>query len=115
VARGGRAAPGDQSGDVSATAATLVGMRGDAADAGVPLLVVFLDSRGPQYEADRDALAAALRQRNVDYVALDDLVPSAAWKPLRYPRDGHWNASGHRRVGELLAARVRAMLPAPHS
>ena len=115
VARGGRAAPGDQSGDVSATAATLVGMRGDTADAGVPLLVVFLDSRGPQYEADRDALAAALRQRNVDFVALDDLVSSEAWKPLRYPRDGHWNAAGHRRVGELLAPRVRAMLAAPRS
>ena len=115
VARGGRAAAGDQSGDVSATAATLVGMRGDAADAGVPLLVVFLDSRGPQYEADRDALAAALRQRNVDFVALDDLVSSAAWKPLRYPRDGHWNAAGHRRVGELLATRVRAMLAASRS
>ena len=115
AARGGRAAPGDQSGDTSATAATLVGMRGDAADAGVPLLVVFLDSRGPQYEADRDALAAALRQRNVDFVALDDLVPNEAWKPLRYPRDGHWNAAGHRRVGELLAPRVRAMLAAPRS
>jgi lysophospholipase L1-like esterase len=115
VARGGRAAAGDQSGDVSATAATLVGMRGDAADAGVPMLVVFLDSRGPQYEADRDALAAALRQRRVDFVALDDLVPSEAWKPLRYPHDGHWNAAGHQRVGQLLAPRVRAMLAAPHS
>lgn len=112
VARGGRAAPGDQSGDVSATAATLVGMRGDAADAGAPMLVVFLDSRGPQYDADRDALAAALRQRNVDFVALDDLVAIEAWKPLRYPRDGHWNAAGHQRVGDLLAPRVRAMLPA---
>ena len=114
VARGGRAPTADESGDVSATAATLIGMRGDAADAGVPLLVVFLDSRGPQYEADRDALATTLHRRNVDFMALDDLVPGAAWKPLRYPRDGHWNAAGHRRVGELLAPRVRAMLTASH-
>jgi lysophospholipase L1-like esterase len=111
IAHAGR--PGvdpDAAGDVSATAATLVGLRGDAADAGVPLLVVFLDSRGAGYEADRDALAAALRRRNVDYVALDALVPREQWPALRYARDRHWNAAGHRRVGELLAPRVRAAL-----
>ena len=100
----------DAAGDVSATAATLVGMRGDAADAGVPMLVVFLDSRGPQYVADRDALAAALRRRDIDFMALDELVPEGEWKALRFARDRHWNASGHRRVGELIAPRVRELL-----
>ncbi len=111
IAHAGR--PGvdpDAAGDVSATAATLVGLRGDAAGAGVPLLVVFLDSRGPGYEADRDALAAALRRRNVDHVALDALVPRRQWPALRYARDRHWNATGHRRVGELLAPRLREAL-----
>ena len=76
----------------------------------MPLLVVLLDSRGPQYEADRDALAAALRRRNVSYLALDELIPPGEWKALRYRRDQHWNATGHRRVGEVLAPRVREIL-----
>jgi hypothetical protein len=100
----------DAAGDVSATAATLIGMRGDAADADGQLLVVFLDSRGSQYVADRDALAAALRRRNIDFVAVDDLVPEGEWKALRFARDRHWNASGHRRVGEALAPRVHELL-----
>ncbi|HXT52279.1 MAG TPA: GDSL-type esterase/lipase family protein, partial [Thermoanaerobaculia bacterium] len=100
----------DAAGDVSATAATLVGMRGDAAHAGVPLLVVFLDSRGPQYVADREALAKELRKRNIDFLALDSLIPEPQWAALRFLHDQHWNATGHRRVGEALAPRVRELL-----
>lgn len=101
---------GDAAGDVSASAATLVGLRGDAAVAGVPLLVVLLDSRGPQYVADRDALLAALRRRNVPVVALDDLLRGESWRDLRYPRDGHWNVDGHREVGRALAPLVHERL-----
>jgi hypothetical protein len=102
----------DASGDVSATAATLVGMRGDAAGAGVPLLVVFLDSRGPQYVADRNALAEVLRQRSIDHIALDELIAAGQWKALRFAHDQHWNAAGHRRAGEVLAPRVGERLGA---
>jgi hypothetical protein len=109
AARGGP--PRDAPGDVSATAATLVGIRGDAAMAGVPVLVVLLDSRGKQYEVDRDALLAALRPRRVPVVALDELLRGESWSELRYPRDGHWNADGHREVGRALAPLVHARLP----
>ncbi len=101
---------GEIPGDVSASAAALVGLRGDAAEAGARLLVVFVDSRGPAYEADRDALAAALRRRNVPFVTLDPLFDAARWKALRFARDGHWNAAGHRAVGAALAPAVRQIL-----
>lgn len=104
---------GDVAGDVSASAATLVGLRGDAAVAGVPVFVVLLDSRGPQYEADRDGLLAALDRRNVPVVALDRLLRDENWAELRYARDGHWNAEGHREVGRALAPLVHARLPMP--
>lgn len=106
----GRSQDPDAPGDVSATAATLVGIRGDVAAAGSQVLVVFLDSRGKGYEADRDALAAALRQRNVPYLALDELIAAREWPSLRFARDQHWNAAGHRRVGEVLTPQVRSLL-----
>ncbi len=106
----GRGQDPDAPGDVSATAATLVGIRGDVAAAGSQVLVVFLDSRGKGYEADRDALASALRPRNVPYLALDELIAAREWPRLRFARDHHWNAAGHRRVGEILAPQVRPLL-----
>jgi hypothetical protein len=109
---GGAEGKGDRSGDVSATAAALLGLRGDAASAGAPLLVVLLDSRGKAFEADRDALEAALRARGVPFVALDSLIAAEDWTELRFPRDRHWNAEGHREVGRALAPLVRGMLPA---
>jgi hypothetical protein len=111
VAGLGRGRPDpDQPGDVAASAANVIGMRGDAAEAGVPILVVFLDSRGPGYVTDRDALAAALRPRNVPIVTLDDNIASEDWPALRFALDQHWNAEGHRRVGHLLAPIVHARL-----
>jgi hypothetical protein len=103
---------GDEAGDVSATAANLVGLRGDAASVGVPVLVVLLESRGPQYVADRDALAEALRRRNIPFLALDSLIDGADWDALRHRRDGHWNAEGHREVGRALAPRLHLLLSA---
>jgi hypothetical protein len=110
VTGGTRAQDPDAPGDVSATAATLVGIRGDVAAAGSQVLVVFLDSRAQGHQADRDALAAALRRRNVPYLALDELIAAREWPRLRFAGDPHWNAAGHRRVGEVLAPRVRLLL-----
>ena len=77
--------------------------------AGARFLVIFLDSRGPEFERDRDALGRALAARGIPFVAADSLLPGADWTRLRYPRDGHWNAVGHRAVGEALASRAREM------
>lgn len=81
--------------------------RGLAQGAGAGFLVLFLDSRGPEFERDRDALASALAARGIPFVAADSLLPGADWARLRFPRDGHWNAEGHRAVGEALASRLR--------
>lgn len=113
IARGGSGGRGgDGPGDVSATAAHLVGLRGDAASAGVPVLVVLLESRGAQYVTDRDALASALRRRNIPFLELDSLIEGGDWDELRYPRDTHWNAAGHLEVGRALAPRLHAILSA---
>lgn len=76
-------------------------------EASAGFLVLFLDSRGPEFERDRDALGKALAARGIPFVAADSLLPGADWTRLRFPRDGHWNAAGHRAVGESLASRVR--------
>ena len=81
--------------------------RGLAQGAGAGFLVLFLDSRGPEFERDRDALGQALAARGIPFVAADSLLPGADWTRLRFPLDGHWNAEGHRAVGEALASRLR--------
>ena len=102
-------------GRVEPTVRALLEIRRRAAALGAPVLVLLLDSRGPEFEADRDALAAALRAREVPTVAADGLLAGRSWEPLRYPRDGHWNAAGHRAVGEALAPFVRDALDAPRA
>jgi lysophospholipase L1-like esterase len=94
-------------GRVEPTVRALLEIRRRAAALGAPVLVLLLDSRGPEFEADRDALLAALLAREVPVVAADELLAGRSWEPLRYPRDGHWNAAGHRAVGEALAPVVR--------
>jgi len=74
------------------------------------VLVLLLDSRGEDYVIDRDALARALREHGIAYVATDALLPDADWPRLRFARDEHWNAAGHRAVGEALAPHVRRAL-----
>jgi GDSL-like Lipase/Acylhydrolase family len=77
--------------------------------AGARFLAVLLDSRGPGHARDRDVLSQALAARGVPFLALDSL-PGIDWKDLHYPRDGHWNAAGHQKVGEALAERVVSLL-----
>ncbi|HEY7213867.1 MAG TPA: hypothetical protein VIC28_04515 [Thermoanaerobaculia bacterium] len=106
----GERSRGETSGDVGPSAAALLAMRRDAAAAGARFLVIFLDSRGRVYAEDRDALAAALLRQGIEPVALDRLLAGEDWQALRYPRDQHWNARGHRAVGEALAPIVRRRL-----
>jgi hypothetical protein len=105
--RAGHAAGVLPSAAVLPSAEALAAMKRDAESAGARLLVILLDSRGPDYEADRDALEAELARRGVPFVALDSLLAGADWRTLRFPHDQHWNATGHRAVGEALRAVVR--------
>lgn len=77
---------------------------------GAEVRVVLIESRGPAHQADRLALEKALRQRGVPVTALDRLLARADWRRLRYPRDQHWNAAGHRVVAAALAPLVREAL-----
>ena len=110
VARERRGARDSGAGRVEPTVAALLEIRRRADDLGAPLLVLLLDSRGGDYETDRDALARALRRHGIAYVAADALLPGADWQRLRFARDEHWNADGHRAVGEALAPHVRRAL-----
>ena len=97
-------------GRVDSTVGALLEIRRTADALGAPLLVLLLDSRGEDYETDRDALARALREHGIAHVAADELLPGADWRRLRFARDEHWNAAGHRAVGEALAPHVRRAL-----
>ena len=92
---------------VEPTAEALADLQAEVHDQGAQLLVVLIESRGPHYEADRHALARQLDQRGIRYVALDDLLAGAPWNRLRYPRDRHWNAAGHRAVAAALIPEIQ--------
>ena len=84
-----------------------------ASGSGARFLALLIDDRGAEFSRDRKALQARLDGLGVPWVAADDLLPGARWEELRYPLDTHWNAAGHRRVGEALAVRIRPLLAAP--
>lgn len=92
------------------TARALEEIRAAAGRAGAGFLAILLDSRGEEYEADRDALEKILRVRKLPYVALDSLLEEADWDALRYPRDQHWNEDGHRAVAAALIPIVRPLV-----
>ncbi|MES1211216.1 MAG: hypothetical protein ABUL63_02660, partial [Acidobacteriota bacterium] len=96
--------------DVEPTAAALTDIRNKAQAVGAGFLAVLIDSRGPEYERDRDGLAAVLKEREIPYLALDSYLPKADWPHLRYAHDQHWNEAGHRTVGTALAPVVRPLI-----
>jgi GDSL-like Lipase/Acylhydrolase family len=107
-ARGGVGA-GSAAG-VEPSAQALAALHAAARHQGAELRVILIESRGPAHQADRRALEQALRRHGVPVTALDRLLAKADWKRLRYPRDQHWNAAGHRVVAAALAPLVRGAL-----
>lgn len=83
-----------------------------ASQAGARFLALFVDDRGDDFERDRKALEARLAALGVPWLAVDEILPHTNWNKFSYPIDGHWNASGHQRVGEALAARIKPLLAA---
>jgi hypothetical protein len=77
---------------------------------GASFLAVLIDDRGPDFHRDRLAVQKRLQDLGIPYAAADDLVPGD-WKPLRFARDGHWNAAGHEAAGRALADRIRSWNP----
>lgn len=69
-------------------------------------LAVLIDDRGEEFHRDRLAIQKRLQDLGIPYVAADGLIPGD-WKPLRFARDGHWNAAGHEAMGRTLAAALR--------
>lgn len=74
---------------------------------GARFLAVLIDDRGEDFRRDRMAVQKRLKELGIPYVAADDLVPGTDWKPLRFARDGHWNAAGHEAAGRALAGRLK--------
>lgn len=113
LAGGMRRALGDRQAisapDPRPSAEALAAARRKAEGAGAAFLVILLDgdSRGEEYRQARAILERELQARCIPFVSLDRLLPKADWPRLRYTRDGHWNADGHRAVGTALAPFVR--------
>lgn len=99
--------------DFEPTARNLQQARLLAASSGARFLAVMIDDRGKEFRRERQMLQARLDELGVPWVAADDLIPGPDWERLRYPLDTHWNAAGHRAVGEALAPRVRQLLAGP--
>lgn len=98
--------------DYEATATAVAAARDRATAAGAGFLAVLIDSTDAELTRDRVALEPLLAARGVQTVALDEVAPDVDWPRLRYPRDQHWTAAGHRAVATALAGPVRAALAA---
>jgi hypothetical protein len=95
--------------DFTCSAEALARARRTAEAAGARMVVVLAEAprESPEeHRADTRELAAALEGRGVAVISLDRLLGPGGAEGLRYPRDGHWNAAGHRRVAGLLASQV---------
>lgn len=93
------------------TAEALSGIQEQARRSGARFLAILIESRGKDYEVDRDGLERVLKERSIPYLALDTFLAKADWPRLRYARDQHWNAAGHRLVGTALASFVAPVAP----
>lgn len=96
--------------DYRPTADALGAIREQAQRSGAGFLAILIESRGKDYETDRAGLEQVLKARSIPYLALDAFLAKADWPRLRYPRDQHWNAEGHRVVGTALASVVRPLV-----
>jgi hypothetical protein len=96
--------------DYTPTADALAGIREQAGEAGAGFLAILIESRGREYEADRDGLEKILKARSIPFLSLDAFLARADWPRLRYARDQHWNEAGHRTVGTALAPVVRPLI-----
>ena len=82
-----------------------------AEDAGAELLVVLAESHGEAERAATARISTALRSAGIPHLLLDERLGGAD-PELRYPRDHHWNRTGHARVAAALAPEVRRRLEA---
>lgn len=97
--------------DYEPTARALAGIRGQADRAGAGFLAILIESdRSRLHAAETATLAKILRARGIPFVVLRDLVTVRDWRPLRYPRDQHWNEAGHLAAGKALAPVVAQRL-----
>lgn len=96
--------------DYEPTVRNLQAARDLASRSGARFLAVLIDDRGEEFRRDRQFLETRLRDLGIPWVAADDLLPGADWPRLRYPRDTHWNAAGHEKVGKALAPRIKPLL-----
>jgi hypothetical protein len=99
--------------DYGPTVAALASIREQARRAGAGFLAILIESRGRKYQVDRSGLEKALKAQGLPYLALDAFLARADWLRLRFPRDQHWNAAGHRTVGKALAPVVRSLMAKP--
>ncbi len=105
--RGSRQEPPPGPEDYEPTIAAVERARGLSRGAGAELLVLLLDDRGADFARDRREVERRLRERGIPFLAVDEEVPQADWKRLRFQHDGHWNRAGHQAAGFLLANRIR--------
>jgi hypothetical protein len=99
--------------DASCSVAALERARHTAEAAGARFTVVLAESPDKGFRRDRRRFAVALARRGIPFVSLDRLLAPGEKRKLRYVRDRHWNATGHRWVAELLAPEVARLLAAP--
>lgn len=97
--------------DYEPTVQALAGIRAQAGRAGAGFLAILIESdRTRLHAAETATLAKILRERGIPFAVLRDLVPIRDWRPLRYPRDQHWNEAGHLAAGKALARVVTKSL-----
>jgi hypothetical protein len=90
---------------------TLEAGRTEAERAGARLVAVLVDSPEPESREDTAAVGRWLDEHGIAHLLLDDLLAGEDLERLRFRADRHWNAEGHRRVGEALAGALPQLAP----